>query len=72
MSNSKKDHHFENISEEKCKAFLRFKSNRNIIIQKPDKGKTAVALDWPFFLSKIEENAFWYQQIFKDKAQSNT
>lgn len=45
MSNSKKDHHFENISEEKCKAFLRFKSNRNIIIQKPDKGKTAVALD---------------------------
>lgn len=44
-SNSKKDHHFENISEEKCKAFLRLKNNRNIIIQKTDKGKTAVALD---------------------------
>ena len=40
-SYNKKDHRFENLTE----AFLNLKSNKNIIIQKSDKGNNVVAID---------------------------
>ena len=41
----KKDHRFENLTEDEYEAFLNLKSNKNIIIQKADKGNIAVVID---------------------------
>ena len=42
---NKKDHRFENLSEEEYQAFLSLSKNNAIIIQKADKGNTVVLLD---------------------------
>ena len=39
---NKKDHRFENLTEDEYEAFLSLKSNKNIIIQKADKGNSVV------------------------------
>ena len=39
---NKKDHRFENLTEDEYEAFLNLKSNKNIIIQKADKGNSVV------------------------------
>ena len=41
----KKDHRFENLTEDEYEAFLNLKSNKNIIIQKADKGNIVVVID---------------------------
>ena len=41
----KKTHHFENLTEEEYEAFFNRKRNRNIIIQKADKGHSIVVID---------------------------
>ena len=50
-SYNKKDHRFENLTE----AFLNLKSNKNIIIQKSDKGNNVVAIDRLKYVHKMEE-----------------
>ena len=39
---NKKDHRFENLTEDEYEAFLNLESNKNIIIQKADKGNSEV------------------------------
>ena len=50
-SYNKKDHRFENLTE----ALLNLKSNKNIIIQKSDKGNNVVAIDRLKYVHKMEE-----------------
>ena len=40
--NNKKDHGFENLSEEEYEAFINLQSNKNIVIQKADKGNSVI------------------------------
>ena len=42
---NKKDHRFENLTEDEYEAFLNLKSNKNIITQKADKGNSVVIID---------------------------
>lgn len=42
---SKKGHRFENLSEQEYKAFINLQGNKNIIIQKADKGNSVVVID---------------------------
>ena len=51
---NKKDHLFENLSEEEYQAFLSLSKN-NDIIQKANKGNTVVLLDKSSYIKKIEE-----------------
>ena len=41
----KKDHRYENVSQEEYVAFINLINNKNIIIQKADKGNTVVIVD---------------------------
>ena len=52
---NKKDHGFENLSEEQYQAFLSLSKNNDIIIQKADKGNTVVLLDKSSYIKKMEE-----------------
>ena len=52
---NKKDHRFENLTEDEYEAFLSLKSNKNIIIQKADKGNSVVVIDHLKYIRKIEE-----------------
>ena len=52
---NKKDHRFENLTEDEYEAFLNFKSNKNIIIQKADKVNSVVVIDRLKYVSKVEE-----------------
>ena len=49
---NKKDHRFENLT---CEALLNFKSNKNIITQKPDKGNSVVVIDRLKYVHKMEK-----------------
>ena len=51
---NKKDHRFENLTEDEYEAFLSLKSN-NIIIQKADKGNRAAVVDCLKYVRKMEE-----------------
>ena len=51
----KKDHRFENLTEDEYEAFLNLKSNKNIIIQKADKGNSVVVICHLKYVCKIEE-----------------
>ena len=52
---NKKDHCFENLTEDEYEAFLNLKSNKNIIIQKSDKGNNVVAIDRLKYVHQMEE-----------------
>ena len=52
---NKKDHCFENLTEDEYEAFLNLKSNKNIIIQKVDKGNSVVVIDRLKHVCKMEE-----------------
>ena len=52
---NKKDHRFENFSEEEYQAFLSLRRNKDIITQKADKGNTVVLLDKSSYIKKMEE-----------------
>ena len=52
---NKKDNRFENLAEDEYEAFLKLKSNKNIIIQKADKVKGAVVIDRLKYVRKMEE-----------------
>ena len=52
---NKKDHRFENLTEDKYEAFLNLKSNKNIIIQKAAKGNSAVVINRLKYVRKMEE-----------------
>ena len=52
---NKKDHRFENLTEDEYEAFLNLKSNKNIIIQKADKGNSVVVIDRLKYVHKMEE-----------------
>ena len=52
---NKKEHKFDNISDEEYAAFLNLMKNENIIIQKADKGNNIVILDKTDYIEKIEE-----------------
>ena len=41
----KNNHHFEKLSQEEYNAFINPSNNKNIIIQKADKGNTVVIMD---------------------------
>ena len=51
---NKKDHRFENLTEDEYKAFLNLTSNKSIIIQEVDKG-SSVVLDRLKYVCKMEE-----------------
>ena len=52
----KKDHRFENLTEDEYGAFLNLKSNKNIIIQKADKNVVVVVVvDRLKYVHKMEE-----------------
>ena len=40
-----RNHHFEKLSQEEYNAFINPSNNKNIIIQKADKGNTVVIMD---------------------------
>ena len=42
---NKKDHRFENLSEDEYEAFVNLANNNDVIIQKADKGNTVVLID---------------------------
>ena len=42
---NKKDHWFENFFEEEYEAFINLQSNKNMIIQKADKGNSVIVID---------------------------
>ena len=52
---NKKDHHFENLSEDEYEALLNLKSNKNIIIRKDDKGNSIVVIDHLKYVRKMEK-----------------
>ena len=52
---NKKGHRFENLTEDEYEAFLNLKSNKNIIIQKADKGNSVVVIDRLKYVRKMEE-----------------
>ena len=52
---NKKDHQFENLSEEEYKAFINLQSNKNIIIHKADKGNWVVVIDRLSYVIGIEK-----------------
>ena len=52
---NKKDHRFENLTEDEYEAFLNLKSNKNIIIQKADKGNSVVVIDRLKYVHRMEE-----------------
>ena len=52
---NKKDHRFENLTEDEYEAFLNLRSNKNTIIQKPDKGNSVVVIDRLKYVRKMEE-----------------
>ena len=52
---NKKDHRFENLTEDEYEAFLNPRSNKNTIIQKPDKGNSVVVIDRLNYVRKMEE-----------------
>ena len=52
---SKKDHRFENLTEDEYEAFLNLKSNKSTITQKTDKGNNVVVIDCLKYVRKIEE-----------------
>ena len=60
---NKKDHILQNLRKDEYTAFLSLKSNNNIIIQKGDKGNTAVILNWVSYVFEIEK-------LLRDKVNS--
>ena len=52
---NKKDRLFENLSEDEHEVFLNLKSNNIIIIQKADKGNSAVVIDRLKYIRIMEE-----------------
>ena len=52
---NKKDHRFENLSQEEYEAFINLSNNKNIIIRKADKGNTVVIIDWTNYLKEMEK-----------------
>ena len=52
---NKKDHLFQNLTEDEHEAFLNLKSNKNIIIQQVDKGNSVVVIDHLKYVCKTEE-----------------
>ena len=52
---NKKDHKFDNLTKEECEAFLNLKNNKNIIIQKLDKGNSVVVNDRHSYINKMEK-----------------
>ena len=52
---NKKDDRFENLTEDEYEAFFNLKSNKNIIIQKADKGNSAAVIDRLKYVRKMEE-----------------
>ena len=51
---NKKDHRFENLTEDEYEAFLNLKSNKNIIIQKADKRNSVAVVDRLKYVRKME------------------
>ena len=49
-----KDYRFENLNEDEYEAFLNLKSNKNIIIQKADKGNSVFVIDRLKYICKME------------------
>ena len=52
---NKKDHRFENLTEYEYEAFLNLNSNKNIVIQKADKGNSVVVIDRLKYVHKMEK-----------------
>ena len=52
---NKKDHRSENLTKDEYEAFFNLKSNKNIIIQKADKGNRVVVIDRLKYVHKMEE-----------------
>ena len=52
---NKKDHQFENLSEGEYEAFINLQSNKNIIIQKEDKGNSVVVIDRFSYVNVMEK-----------------
>ena len=53
-SYNKKEHKFENISQEEYEAFLKLAENNDIIIQQADKGNNTVILNKTDYIQKME------------------
>ena len=72
---NKKDHRFENISEKEFNAFSNLKNNKNIVIQKADKGNSVVILDRSIYISKMElllnDSSKFEKIIFNKKHKTN-
>ena len=52
---NKKDHRYENLSQEEYDAFINLSNNKNIIIQKADKGNTVVIIDRANYIKEMEK-----------------
>ena len=52
---NKKDHKFDNISENEYSVFLSLIENQNLIIQKADEGNNIVILNKEDYIEKLEE-----------------
>ena len=52
---NKKDHKFDNLTKEEYEAFLNLKNNKNIIIQKSDKGNSVVVINRHSYINKMEK-----------------
>ena len=52
---NKKEHRFENLTEDEYEVFLDLKSNKNLIIQESDKGNSVAVIDRLKYVRKMEE-----------------
>ena len=66
----KKDHRFQNLTEDEYEAFLNLKSNKDIIIQNAGQRNSVVVIDRLKYVHKMEELLSDYSKFVKIKFNS--
>ena len=56
----------QHLSKEEFLALQSLRENKNIVIQKYDKGNSVVIVDKADFLDKMKESSKWHKEIWKN------
>ena len=62
---NKRDHRYENLSQEEYDTFINLSNSKNIIIQKADKGNTVVIIDQANYIKEMEKMLSDTNKFFK-------